>query len=224
MKIPRIGISTKKRYFINKYLKKNKLDPSVKIGANVEMIQCTFAENAAVAHHASIRFSNIGRFTSIGRYAKITHSDIGSFCAVSWDLTINAVQHPLNHLTVHAFPYIPEYGLTDARKDSVKRVKVGNDVWIGANSVIMPGITIGNGAVIAANAVVTKDVPDYAVVGGVPAKILKYRFESEIVERLKKSEWWNLDFQIIRKNIELFRSDFGIKELEILENLKKNYS
>jgi len=71
--------------------------------------------------------------------------------------------------------------------------KIGHDVWIGANAVIMRGVKIGNGAVIAAGAIVNKDVEPYSIVGGVPARHLKYRFDKETIERLLKSEWWNLD-------------------------------
>ncbi len=77
-------------------------------------------------------------------------------------------------------------------------------MWIGANSVIMPSITIGNGAVVGAGAVVTKDVPDYAIVAGVPAKVIKYRFSKEIIEKLLELKWWNLDPNIIKKHISLW--------------------
>jgi len=219
MKIPRIGIQSKFRYLKNTLIKKNNLAKSVKIGANVELINCLAHENVSFAHHSSVKNSSIGKYTSIGRYTKITHADIGSFCAISWDLTINAIQHPINHLTVHAFPYIPQYGLTNSRKDTMGRVKIGHDVWIGANSVIMPGISVGNGAIIAAGAVVTKNVPDYAIVGGVPAKILKYRFDEKIIQELLKIEWWNFDFHVIKQNIHLFNSEFGVPELEKLKQI-----
>ncbi len=223
MKIPRIGIQSKFRYFNNTLIKKNKLDRSVKIGPNVEIINCTAYENVSFAHHSSIRHSTIGRFSSIGRYAKITHTDMGSFCAISWDLTINAIQHPVTHLTIHAFPYVPQYGLTNHRKDSINRVKIGHDVWIGANSVIMPGISVGNGAIIAAGAVVTKNVPDYAIVAGVPAKILKYRFDEKTIQELLQIQWWNFDFKVIKANLHLFNSDLGKPELEALKQIKNSH-
>ena len=72
-----------------------------------------------------------------------------------------------------------------------KQLLIGSDVWIGANAVILRGVTVGNGAVIAAGAVVNKDVPSYAIVGGVPAKIIKFRFNDEIIKKLKESKWYD---------------------------------
>lgn len=95
-----------------------------------------------------------------------------------------------------------EYENSKIRKN--EPVVIGNDVWIGANVVILPGVNIGDGAIIAAGAVVTKDVEPYAVVGGVPAKVIKYRFSSEEIRKLLKIAWWNWSLEKIEKNIELF--------------------
>lgn len=81
--------------------------------------------------------------------------------------------------------------------DYKKTVVIGNDVWIGSNAIVLQGVTIGDGAVVAAGAVVTKDVPSYTVVGGVPAKVIKKRFDSSIEKRLKESQWWNKDIKDI---------------------------
>ena len=88
-----------------------------------------------------------------------------------------------------------------------KKVIIGNDVWIGSHALILGGVKIGDGAVIGAGAVVTKDVPPYAVVGGVPARIIKYRFSQEIIDKLLEIKWWNLPENILKENIKLFQTD-----------------
>ena len=102
-----------------------------------------------------------------------------------------------------------------------QKVIIKNDVWIGANSVIMPNITIGNGAIIGAGAVVTKDVPDYAIVAGVPAKIIKYRFSQDIIDRLLILQWWNMDPKVIKKHIDLWGGEFNCDSLKKLEEICK---
>lgn len=86
-------------------------------------------------------------------------------------------------------------------------VKIGNDVWIGYGVTIVNNVTVGDGAVIAAGSVVTKDVPPYAIVGGVPAKTIRYRFDEEVCKILLELEWWNFPEDILKVNIHLFQQD-----------------
>jgi len=170
-----------------------------------------------VAPYASINHTKIDALSSIGRNTKITHSSIGKYCAISWNCSINAIQHPTDRISVSAFPYVPYVGnFVTEREQHYQKVIIENDVWIGANSVIMPGVKVGNGAIIGANAVVTKDVPDYAIVGGVPAKIIKYRFDEKTISSLLELKWWNLDKAIIKENIELFQGKLDDQYLEKL--------
>lgn len=172
-----------------------------------------------IGARASVKNSTVGYLTSIGRNTKITHSQIGKYCAISWDCTINAISHPMTKLSVSAFPYVPQVGgFVSKRVQEHQVVTVGNDVWIGTHVVIMPGISVGNGAVLAAGAIVTKDVPAYAVVAGVPAKVIKYRFNENIIKQLEEISWWDFDKSIIKKNISLFQGE--VDELIIAE-LKK---
>ena len=92
-------------------------------------------------------------------------------------------------------------------KSEEERVILGNDVWVGSHVLINGGVHIGNGACIAAGAVVVKDVPPYAIVGGVPAKIIRYRFPKEVIDRLESIQWWNLPIDILKQNIHLFQKE-----------------
>lgn len=105
----------------------------------------------------------------------------------------------------------PEFEKSPLRKNAT--ITIGNDVWIGANAIILPGVKIGDGAIIAAGAVVTKDVEPYAIVGGVPAKVIKYRFSHDMIILLLRLKWWDWEPQIIEKNIELFYQPEKLYEL-----------
>ncbi|MGB5686044.1 MAG: DapH/DapD/GlmU-related protein, partial [Candidatus Electrothrix sp.] len=131
--------------------------------------------------------------------------------------------HPVDHLTTSAFPYVPYVGgYVEERKQFFQNVTLENDVWIGANSVILSGITLGNGVVVGAGAVVTKDVPNYAIVAGVPAKIIKYRFDKKIINELLQIEWWNFDKQVLKDNISLFQGQFDSDTLKKLKDINEN--
>jgi acetyltransferase-like isoleucine patch superfamily enzyme len=136
---------------------------------------------------------------------------IGKFCSIASGVSIGTSQHPTNYLSTHPFQYLPACELPTDRQylenlkfdrvsfASYKPVTVENDVWIGANAIIMDGLKISNGAVVAAGAVVTKDVPPYAIVGGVPAKVIKYRFSQEIIDELLELKWWDRPIETIVK-------------------------
>lgn len=195
-------------------------------GARVSWLSTTIdresvlAASSHVAHHASLRSATLGRHTSIGRFSKVAFADIGSFCSVSWDVTIGAIGHPMDHLTSHAFPYVPELGISqDPRNQSVERVKIGHDVWIGTQVIVMPGVTIGNGAIVGAGSVVTKDVPAYTVVAGVPARQIKQRFSEEETELVEKSRWWELTDSQLRQALPAFRTNDIRKAVDQLSEL-----
>lgn len=141
-----------------------------------------------IGSHTYIRSECV--FSSFGR--------IGRYCSIARGVLCGASNHPLDFFTTHPFVRNKEaYSLFPDRvvPKSVQKEPpvIGNDVWIGNNAIIMPGVSIGDGAVIAAGAVVTHDVEPYEVVGGVPAHHLKYRFEPDIIARLLEVKWWNYD-------------------------------
>lgn len=129
---------------------------------------------------------------------------IGKYCSVAYGVTIVASgEH--NYSGVANFPFAAVLN-QDIDRDTFSKgpVRIGNDVWLGANATILSGVTIGDGAVVAAGAVVTESVPPYAIVGGVPAGVIKYRFEARAIESLLHVAWWNWSPDRIRENMDLF--------------------
>ncbi|HEU0072184.1 MAG TPA: CatB-related O-acetyltransferase [Alphaproteobacteria bacterium] len=145
----------------------------------------------------------IGRYSGIAKDGFFARGTMGSFCAIGSRVAINPFNHPVDWLSVNEFQYHPrsfdwveEYNQIDRLErtpDMFEPVTIGNDVWIGHNVNVMAGVTVGDGAILGAGSVVTKDVPPYAVVGGVPAKIIRYRFEDSVIERLLAVKWWELE-------------------------------
>ena len=138
---------------------------------------------------------------------------IGKFCSIACGakFLFNSANHTLSSLSTYPFPlFFEEWGLekkdvTNAW-DNKGDIIIGNDVWIGYEAVILAGVTIGDGAIIGTRAVVTKDVPPYTIVGGVPAKPIKKRFSEETISALLEIQWWNLSKKRIAKNIGAIQS------------------
>jgi len=125
---------------------------------------------------------------------------IGRYCSIGYNVTIGTGHHDLELLSTSSwFESDAPPSIKNAGKHGV-RVRIKNDVWIGDNALIMNGVTVGNGAVIGAAAVVTKDVPDYAVVVGLPARVLKMRFDDEIIERLLAIRWWEFNDALLKQH------------------------
>lgn len=151
---------------------------------------------------------SLGYATTLG-YNNFLHGDItiGKYCQFGADVAIHSTNHPTSYLTTYINQNLFN-GELKALKE-VKKVVIENDVWIGHNAIIVGNVTIGNGAVIAAGSVVTKDVAPYAIVGGVPAKEIKKRFSDTIINELEELKWWDKSEKELEKMKPLFLKDFS---------------
>lgn len=163
--------------------------------------------NTHVLNNCIINFSKIGSYSYIGRYCIIQNTTIGKYCSIANDVFIGLGKHPTDLISTSPLFYRKRNTLKlqlvekDFDFEEYANISIGNDVWIGTRAIIMDGLKIGTGAIIAANSVVTKDVPPYAIVAGVPAKIIKYRFQENKIDELLTSEWWNWSLKEIKLKI-----------------------
>ena len=196
------------------------------IGDYSQIGDCKFAENVTIQRNAMIYSTEVGRYSYTGKNFVAWHADIGAFCSLSWNVSIGGANHDYRRATTHSFLYAPEYGIFENEAGYNRftdKCSIGNDVWIAANACICRGVSIGNGAVVAAGTVVTHDVEPYTIVAGVPAKPIKKLFSNEIIQLLNESEWWKLPVDIIKENFHLFNQVQTIESAEEIYNLQMKY-
>jgi acetyltransferase-like isoleucine patch superfamily enzyme len=202
------------RYWIYKFKY-----PGVVIGKNT-IIGGSFNHGNGVFVCPSVFLFNveIAGFSYVGESSKVQNARIGKFCSIAPEVRIGLGRHPTHFVSSYPGFYSPKasatinFGATHEFQEYLP-VTIGNDVYIGSRSLIMDGIEIGDGAVVAAGAVVTKDVPPYAIVGGVPAKVLKYRFQQDTVSKLLKMKWWEWEEKTLHHRAKEFGSIDGFISL-----------
>lgn len=156
--------------------------------------------------------TTLGEYSYLAGFNSIMNATIRMFCSIGENVKIGLGKHPTSiFISTSPVFYSPvgqcgesfsdQYYFDETGIDNI-----GNDVWIDANSVILDNVNIGNGAIVAAGSVVTKDVEPYAIVGGIPAKVIRYRFSTETITFINKSEWWNFDETILRSNFKSFHT------------------
>jgi phosphonate metabolism protein (transferase hexapeptide repeat family) len=173
-----------------------------RIGNYVEIHECV-----------QVRDSEVGDYCYLQEYVAVLNADLGRFTAIAAMARIGAPNHPYERISQHRFTYTPEYYWPDQQRDTLffarrgaDRCRIGNDVWMGHGAILLPGVTVGDGAVVAAGAVVTRDVEPYTIVAGVPARPIKRRFERAIAERLQALAWWNWPHDRLEANVCDFRT------------------
>jgi acetyltransferase-like isoleucine patch superfamily enzyme len=174
----------------------------------------------------------IGAFTYLNPRVEITNSRLGRFCSIAPEVIINPGAHPTDWLSTHPFTCdpsgvsagmsnVPEYHQLahsePARSHNENRragTDIGHDIWIGHRAIIMGGLKIGTGAVVAAGAVVTHDVEPYSIVGGIPARHIKYRFTKAMIDRLLASEWWEYDLSLLGQSVDYSQPETALSLIE----------
>lgn len=172
--------------------------------------ECCFGKYVQIGAFNNISESSFDDFTYTSENCQIIYSDIGRYTNIASYVRINPGQHPMDKVCQHHMLYRREmFGLGNDDKKFFQgrrnnNCKIGNDVWIGHNAVIMGGVKVGDGAVIGSSSVVTKDIPPYAIAVGNPAKVIKYRFDEKTIKKLLKISWWNWDSKKIKESLDEF--------------------
>ena len=180
-------------------------NPTCRVYEGSQLSNTTLSSYNVIFEDTTIINSTIDSHTYVQKKSTIFNAAIGKFCSIASKISIGLGIHKIDGVSTHPAFYLKNNYLLKTFCDtddfqSIKRTIVGHDVWIGENAIILDGLTIGTGAIIAAGAVVTKDVQPYSIVAGVPAKFIRFRFSDTEIQILLKSEWWNKSDDWLKKN------------------------
>jgi acetyltransferase-like isoleucine patch superfamily enzyme len=169
-------------------------------------------KNCHIFENCLVLNSTIKSCSYVGKNSIVQNASIGSFCSIANDVFIGLGTHPTASFSTSPLFYSVANPLNlklieeDSKFAEYRPIEIGNDVWIGARAILLGGVKVGDGAIVAANAVVTKDVPAYAIVGGIPAKVIRHRFSPEKIEQLLKMQWWSWPLSDIQRRMKELNS------------------
>lgn len=174
--------------------------------------QCAFGKQTKAGKHTTLLDVSLGDHSYFMEDCFARNCTIGAYCSIAPAAVIGLGQHPTSFVSTHPafyfdtkqkiFSYADEYYTQEFSQSA--HIAIGNDVWIGQGALIKDGVSVGNGAIIGAGAVVVKDVEPYSIVGGVPAKLIRYRFEPQEIDFLQKFKWWEKDEAWLKENFKKF--------------------
>ncbi len=184
---------------------------------------CTFEGWNRLSGNSHITNSHLGSMTYISS-ARVSNAKIGRFCSIGFESIVGLGTHPSSYLSTHPAFYSMgrQSGMTFVEKNDFAEyanVNIGNDVWVGARAILLGGVSIGDGAIVAAGAVVAADVPPFAIVGGIPARIIRYRFSNDVIAALLEWQWWDLPVEVIRGISKSFnaKTEWTLNDIRLIQ-------
>lgn len=178
-----------------------------------EITESTFGRYCEIGQGSRVQHTVMGDYSYCDRLCDIANAEIGKFANIASFVRLGASDHPLDRASLHHFMYRSAYYWPDEADDAAwfaarraRRVVIGHDTWIGHNAQVKPEVTVGHGAVVAAGAVVTKDVAPFMIVAGVPAKPMRERLPGPVAERLMALAWWDWEHERLRAALADFRA------------------
>jgi acetyltransferase-like isoleucine patch superfamily enzyme len=193
------------------------------IGYNTIIRNSILGFDVFIGSQCAVVNTKVGDNSYFNSNTKVNNSIIGKFCSIGSNVKIGIGSHPINMVSTHPSFYANNKGFeTFADRmyysENEGNIIIGNDVWVGSDATILNNVKIGNGAIIALGSIVTKDVPDYAIVAGAPAKVIKYRFNENEISFLNDVKWWDFEKKKLKENFKFFHSIEKLKEYTIIKN------
>lgn len=204
----------------------SELQANCVVADDCDLVDVFMDEYAELGRRNHIRKSRIGRGSYTGSNTVIKNCIIGNYCSMAWNISLGGRSHDYTSASTYTSAWWKKVFAVDVpeTRHDLGICTIGNDVWIGAGANIVSGVTVGDGAVIAAGAVVVKDVEPYAIVAGVPAKTIKYRFPEEVRDALSKLAWWSWDPKKIAYLAPLLNAaDLDLDKIEEIRRASKQY-
>jgi phosphonate metabolism protein (transferase hexapeptide repeat family) len=190
-----------------------RLSPQPLVHPSATVIDSMLGRYTEIGEGSTVSKSSIGDYSYCVENTQIAYAQIGKFANIASHVRIYASMHPMERASLHHFTYRSAWYFDDAEDDQEffdwrgsNSIAIGHDTWIGHGAVVMPGVRIGNGAIIGSNAVVTKDVADFAIAVGVPARTIRQRFSDDVASRLDRLAWWDWTHDKLRLALPDFRT------------------
>ena len=178
-----------------------------------EITDAQFGRYVEIGRASRVAYSTIGDYSYCDRMADIANAEVGKFSNIASCVRIGATDHPMDKASLHHFHYRSADYFDDAEHDTAwfdhrrsRRATIGHDTWLGHGAQVRPQVTIGHGAVVAGGAIVTRDVPPYMIVAGIPVVPLRARYSRDIADRMMALAWWDWSHERLRQTLDDFRA------------------